>query len=69
MTSSDPPDHADLLWRVARRCDGGSCVRVAASRGMILVGDSKNPDGPILAYTQANWRKFTEAVKKGTFDR
>ncbi len=68
MPSADPPDPINFVWRVAQRCDGGSCLRVAASKEMVVVGDSKNPDGPVLTYTQAAWRMFTAAAKNGVFD-
>ncbi|MCM4081070.1 DUF397 domain-containing protein [Actinoplanes sp. TRM88002] len=47
-------------------CEGGStCVEVAF---VILVRDSKNPDGPVLGFTEAEWRDFTAGVKRGEFD-
>ncbi|MGH3396264.1 MAG: DUF397 domain-containing protein [Streptosporangiaceae bacterium] len=58
----------DLSWRIARLCNAGSCVRVAASGDTILIGDSKSPDGPVLAYTQSEWLTFVEGVKQGDFD-
>lgn len=57
-----------LTWRTALRCNGGACVRVAVSGQAILVGDSKNPDGPILMYSAAGWRRFVLAAKNGNFD-
>jgi hypothetical protein len=48
------------------RCEGGStCVEVAF---VILVRDSKNPDGPVLGFTETEWRDFTDGVKQGEFD-
>jgi predicted secreted Zn-dependent protease len=55
-------------WRTALNCNGGTCVRVAAAGQMIIVGDSKSPDGPILRYTSAEWREFVSGVKNGDFD-
>jgi hypothetical protein len=63
-----PARLGDLPWRIARRCNAGSCVRVAASGDTIFIGDSKSPDGPVLAYTHSEWLTFVEGVKQGDFD-
>jgi hypothetical protein len=43
-------------------------VRIAHKDDMVLIGDSKDPDGPVLAYSQAEWRTFAEGIKQGDFD-
>jgi hypothetical protein len=35
---------------------------------MVAVRDSKNPNGPVLNYTTAEWRAFLDGAKKGEFD-
>lgn len=60
--------HTNLTWRTALSCNGGTCVKVAAAGQMIVVGDSKTPNGPILSYTSAEWREFVSGVKNGDFD-
>jgi hypothetical protein len=35
---------------------------------MVLIGDSKDPDGPVLAYNRAEWKAFVEGVRQGDFD-
>ena len=60
--------NTNLPWRTALSCNGGTCIKVAAIGQMILVGDSKSPDGPILTYTPAEWRDFVSGVKNGDFD-
>jgi hypothetical protein len=68
-----PPTHSgfrDLPWRKSRASVGnGACVEVAPFQGKIAVRDSKDPDGPVLAYTQAEWRAFLQGAKAGRFDR
>jgi len=63
-------------WRKSSRSggNGGDCVEVAPIRGagqatkhVIAVRDSKDPHGPKLAFTQASWRDFTDAIKAGEF--
>lgn len=66
--SSVPVGHADLTWRTALSCNGGTCVTVAAKGGAVFIGDSKTPDGPILSYTAAEWREFLAGAKNGDFD-
>jgi hypothetical protein len=37
----------------------GNCVEVALNLpGIVTVRDSKNPDGPALAFTADEWRAF-----------
>lgn len=48
---------------------GGNCVEVATNLpGVIAVRDSKDPDGPLLSLTPAQWRSFAADVKLGEFD-
>jgi hypothetical protein len=63
-----PPNHEGLAWRVARDCDGGSCIRVAPHEGMIVIGDTKNPDGPVLFYSHDEWLAFVKGIRQGDFD-
>jgi hypothetical protein len=60
--------NTSLTWRTALSCNGGTCVKVAAFGQMIVLGDSKKPDGPVLSYTPAEWREFVAGVKNGDFD-
>lgn len=36
---------------------------------MILVRDGKDPDGPILRFTPAEWDEHIDGAKRGVFDR
>jgi len=47
---------------------GGICVEVAKKNGFVGVRDSKNPNGPVLAYTTQEWEVFVAGVKNGEFD-
>jgi hypothetical protein len=44
------------------------CVEIAITPGAIGVRDSKDQAGPVLAFTEHEWRVFTAAVKRGEFD-
>ena len=46
---------------------GGNCVEVAAHPALVHVRDSKDPEGPALAFTPAEWAAFTAfAAEVGT---
>jgi hypothetical protein len=50
-------------------CEGGStCVEVASFVNLFLVRDSKDSDGPVLAFSRVEWREFVAGVKRGEFD-
>lgn len=45
------------------------CVQVRVPRlGVIEIGDTKNPDGPTLTITNADWEHFLTQVIHGTID-
>jgi hypothetical protein len=61
----------NVTWRKSSYSgsNGGNCVEVAALPGNVLaVRDSKNPDGPVLTFSRAEWRTFTTALKTGALD-
>jgi uncharacterized protein DUF397 len=47
----------------------GDCVEVAILPNAIAVRDSKNPTGPVLVFTPAEWDAFTRGVVDGQFNR
>lgn len=60
---------SNLRWRKAQRSAGnGACVEVASFTDMVAVRDSKDPDGPVLTYAQAEWNVFLHSAKAGEFD-
>ncbi|MEU1736333.1 DUF397 domain-containing protein [Streptosporangium sp. NPDC020145] len=61
----------NLTWRKSSlsSADGGDCVEVASlPEGGHAVRDSKDPSGPALAFTPAQWRSFIGRVRTGAFD-
>jgi hypothetical protein len=60
----------DRMWRKAAASKAnGNCVEVAPMPdGGTAVRDSKNPQGPTLEFTSAEWGAFLTAVKAGEFD-
>lgn len=63
-----PQNLAQLSWRVARACNSGECVRVAAHGDEIVVGSTTHPDGPVISYSRAEWAAFVEGIRQGDFD-
>ena len=44
--------------------NGGNCVEVARNLpGVVAVRDSKDPGGPALAFTPADWEAFTARLR------
>ncbi|MEV0424408.1 DUF397 domain-containing protein [Streptosporangium canum] len=65
-------DLSTAVWRKSSRSgsNGGQCVEVAANLpGVVAVRDSKDPNGPKLLFTPAEWGSFIGSVKAGRFDR
>ena len=63
-----PESLGELSWRVARKCNGGECVRVAAHGDTIVIGSSEHLDGPVIAYSRDEWTAFVQGVRDGDFD-
>jgi len=44
--------------------NGGACVEVARNLlGVVAVRDSKDPHGPALVFSQADWAAFMAALR------
>ena len=74
-------DAPRVIWRKSRHSAGnGACVEVsvttdtsrwphkAGAEKLYLMRDSKKPDGPVLAFTPAEWEAFVLGVRDGEFD-
>lgn len=44
---------------------GGNCVEAGAVRDALVVRDTKDRGGPVLAFTPETWRAFAARVKAG----
>ncbi|THJ75724.1 DUF397 domain-containing protein [Candidatus Frankia alpina] len=74
MTRFAKPDlggTSELVWRKSSYSNGagGMCVEVAPLSEGIAVRDSKNPRGPMLAFSAAEWDAFLAGARDGEFDR
>jgi uncharacterized protein DUF397 len=56
----------DSGWRKSGYSDnGGNCVEVGGARRGVLVRDTRDRRGPVLAFTTAAWARFAAQVKAG----
>ncbi len=62
-------ERAGLAWLKAQASThNGQCVELASAPGKIAMRDSKDPDGPILVYTRAEFKAFLDGARNGEFD-
>ena len=69
-------DLSGAAWRKSSYSggNGGQCVEVAAITNhpdgpepICAVRDSKDPEGPVLAFGPGQWRTFADSVRAGRF--
>lgn len=61
-------DKARPTWHKSTYSNGsgGNCIEVADSgQRHVLVRDSKDPEGPVLAFPAAAWAAFVARVRVG----
>ena len=57
---------AGARWRTSTRSssNGGDCVEVADNLpGVVAVRDSKDPTGPVLAFSPTAWHAFVTTLR------
>jgi len=64
-------DPSSLRWRKSTKSgsEGGTCVEVAGVEGNVAVRDSKDPDGPKLAFGRAAFGALARDIRAGRYDR
>jgi hypothetical protein len=56
---AQPSRHSTLSWRKSSASGGGNeCVEIACRGSSVLVRDSRDPSGPVLAFTPTQWSAF-----------
>lgn len=55
-----------LTWRKSSRSgtNGGGCVEVATLPDSVMVRDSKDPHGPVLAMNPGEWQRFVAGLRR-----
>lgn len=66
MISLKPP--AGSIWRKASFSGNNGCVEVADTSDHVWVRDTKDREGPVLAFTRSEWTAFLAGVRAGEFD-
>ncbi len=59
-------DNSHLTWRKSTYSggNGGDCVEMASVVGpLVAVRDSKDPNGPNLAFTTPMWQSFVQRLR------
>jgi hypothetical protein len=51
-------------WRSSSRCEGGACIEAAAQDDAVLLRESADPGGTVLAFTHPVWRDLTARIKQ-----
>lgn len=62
-------DLTGARWRKSTKSgnNGGDCVEVADNLpGVVAVRDSKDPTGPVLAFTPSAWQAFVADIAEVT---
>jgi len=59
------------IWRKASysSSNGGACVEIGTAARAVAVRDSKEPDGPRLAFTPGSWQAFIRSIKQESTGR
>lgn len=60
----------DARWFSSSRTSSGSgnCVEAAYLPDLVAVRDSKDREGPMLAFPQTAWETFVDGIKRRHFD-
>ncbi|WP_173159156.1 DUF397 domain-containing protein [Phytohabitans suffuscus] len=59
-------DTERLQWRKSASCESSSCVEVAQADGGVVLRDGKDPGGPRVIFTSAQWTSFLAWVRQRT---
>lgn len=68
MSKVSVGDVSDLVWFKSSHSggtDGESCVELALAPGTVHVRDSKNTEGPRIAFTPDTWTAFVPYASEG----
>ncbi|MEU7763782.1 DUF397 domain-containing protein [Nocardia sp. NPDC049190] len=62
-------DLTNATWRSSGESAGDSVQVALLADGHVGLRNGKDPDGPVLVFTPAEWAAFTAGVHDGEFDR
>ena len=61
-------DDEQFTWRKSSKSNFAGCVEVCFTGGGVAVRDSRDPDGPVLHFTAAQWTAFLAGAAAHEFD-
>ena len=68
--TAHPNWDSTLSWRKSSASsEGGECVEVAQDDSSVLVRDSHNRSGTVLAFSCAQWLEVVRGIKNGKMSR
>lgn len=64
--ATDRPCVDSRNWRKSSYSMGGNgdCIEVSSAAGKVMVRDSKDRSGPLLAYPASTWREFLAEARE-----
>lgn len=65
MSDSEP---SGAVWRKSTASNEGDCAEVAFVACSVLMRQSHDPSGPVLAFTHSEWTAFLAGVRNGEFN-
>lgn len=60
-------DLSHANWRKSSASNINGCVEVAFIDGAVAVRNSRDPVGPVLMFSPAEWEAFLEGIGNGEF--
>jgi hypothetical protein len=61
-------DQGRILWRKSVASVTSNCAEVAFVGDSVLLRHSRNPSGPVLSFSRAEWAAFVAGMRSGEFD-
>ena len=68
MKEGDPAAYTEADWRKSSLSEAGNCVEVAKPGDVVLVRDSRNPEGDPLALSVLGFTGFVALINAGEFN-
>lgn len=65
---STPIDGATPVWHTSTYSADQNCVEVAHNLPTVLVRDTKDRAGHVLALPRPSWTEFVAAARRGEYD-
>jgi hypothetical protein len=67
MSSNEVPGRDDAWIKASRSAASGDCVEMRRQAGLVEVRDGKDPEGPVLRFTRAEFLAWVDGAANGEF--